>query len=290
MILTHQREGDTMKTCFHTGSYIRYPIEEAMNRIASFGYQGIEVSAWSDGATFFPDLLTNERIQWVIDKAQDLKLGIAGYDCELLLILGWNLVSTSQVVRERTVEYIKSSVLVAQKLGARFVTISGGRKLYGIKKQVAWQWLVEGLKESVRFSEDHNVVLAIEPLVRIEGDVVNTLEDTLQIIEEVGSTNLGVNLDTGHANITNESLTDYVLLLGNKLINVHLDDNYGKNEDHLCPGMGTMEYGSFFDSLIRNKYEGYLSVEPSLLEYSTDPDKAAFLGMEFFEKFLNNSK
>ena len=274
-----------MKVCYQTLSYINYPFEEVLERLARFGYKGVEVSAASECGTFYPSLLTEERIKKVVEKAKSLGLEIVSYDCELLPANGWNIASSYTEVREKTVNYINSAILVANQLGAKVVVVVAGRALYQVDKKRAWDWAVQGFKKCSKFAKDHGICLVLEHLTLLEGNVVVNLGDLLSMIKEVNSKNFATLLDTGHVNVNGESLTDYVLQLGDKLKHIHIDDNDGKSDGHLPPGMGNINFAPLFIALKKINYQGAISVEPGF-GFSTDPDGPAQIGISFLQKYL----
>lgn len=274
-----------MKSSYQTFSYLNYPFEEVLERLARFGYKGVEVSAASECGTFYPSLLTEERIKKVVEKAKSLGLEIVSYDCELLPANGWNIASSYTEVREKTVNYINSAILVANQLGAKVVVVVAGRALYQVDKKRAWDWAVQGFKKSSKFAKDHGICLVLEHLTLLEGNVVVTLGDLLSMIKEVDSKNFAALLDTGHVNVNGESLTDYVLQLKDKLKHIHIDDNDGKSDSHLLPGMGNINFAPLFIALKKINYQGAISVEPGF-GFSTDPDSAAQIGISFLQKYL----
>jgi len=278
-----------MKISYQTFSYLNYPFEEVMTRLANLGYDGIEISAASECGTFYPSFLDEGRIKQVVQKAKSLNLEIVSYDCELLPASGWNIASSLIRVRKRTIDYICSAILTAKKLEAKFVVIVAGRALYGIEKRQAWNWAVEGFKKCTKFAEDNGICLILEHLTLREGNVVVTLGDLLQMIKEVDSKNFAALLDTGHVNVTGESLMDYVFQLKDKLKHIHIDDNDGRSDDHLPPGMGGINFDPLFNALKKIGYDGYLSVEPSFA-FSIDPDNAASQGVRFLKRYLNKIK
>jgi len=280
-----REEDQKMKLSYQTFSYLNYPFEEVLTRLANLGYDGVEISAASECGTFYPSVLSSERVEQVIKKAKALNLEIISYDCELLPASGWNIASPLNWVRKRTVNYIKSSILKASELGAKFMVVVAGRSLYGVKRQDSWNWAVEGFKECARFAQDKGICLVLEHLTLLEGNVVVTLDDLLSMIEEVNSKNFAALLDTGHVNVNGESLTDYVFRLKDKLKHIHIDDNNGKLDDHLPPGMGTINFDPLFNALNKVNYEGYLSIEPSFA-FSIDPDNAASQGIRFLKRYI----
>jgi protein FrlC len=105
------------------------------------------------------------------------------------------------------------------------------------------------------------------------------------MVKEVDSKNFGTLLDSGHVNVTGESLTDYVFQLADKLKHLHLDDNDGHSDDHLVPGMGNMNFVPLFAALKKIGYQGAVSIEAGI-SFSTDPDSAAQEGISFLNQHL----
>ncbi len=88
---------------------------------------------------------------------------------------------------------------------------------------------VDALGEITRFAIDHNVLAGFEILNRFESYLINTVEQALDIIGEVGLANLGINWDTSHAHIDEaEPLADNLAHAANsgRLYHVHLCENH----------------------------------------------------------------
>lgn len=276
-----------MKSCCHTSFYLNYPIEEVFARLSDFGYQGVEISALSECGTFTPQLLDEQRITQVVTKVEEVGLKIVSYDCELLPPRGYNLASFHRQVREYTAEYIVSAISTTRKLGARFLVISAGMALFGTTKQQAWRWLIQKLEECTKVAEDQGIVLLLEHTTMLEGNVVVTLDDLYSVVEEIDSDHFLPLMDTGHVMVTGESLSDYITTFHDRLVHIHIDDNDGKQDEHLPPGLGSINFDPLFHFLHKVNYAGYLSVEPSFA-FSGDPDSAAYTGLKFLQSKLGH--
>ena len=76
-----------------------------------------------------------------------------------------------------------------------------------------------------------------------------TVEDILRMIEGLGD-HVGVCLDVGHANANGLRVEEEVRIAGDRVFNVHLQDNDGQGEDqHLVPGTGTVTWDVLLDAL-----------------------------------------
>jgi D-psicose/D-tagatose/L-ribulose 3-epimerase len=93
-------------------------------------------------------------------------------------------------------------------------------------------WLVSGLREIATHSENLGVLAGFEILNRFESYVLNTVDQALDVIAEVGSKNLGFNWDTSHAHI--DEAEDVVpnltkASLSGHLFHVHLCENHRRD-------------------------------------------------------------
>ncbi|MDD3594091.1 MAG: sugar phosphate isomerase/epimerase [Candidatus Gastranaerophilales bacterium] len=103
---------------------------------------------------------------------------------------------------------------------------------------------IEFYKNYIKDLESENITAVLE----------NTFEyapeSTLQIIEGVNSKNLKACLDLGHANINSPMpVNDWVEQLGDKLVHVHMHNNYGDADNHLSVLNGTIDIKGFLDKL-----------------------------------------
>ncbi len=80
-------------------------------------------------------------------------------------------------------------------------------------------------------------------------------------IDSLDSDNVVACIDTGHAHIAGESLVDVVKVLGDRVQALHLHDNDTKTDQHIFPGMGTIDWQSFKKALKDIGYMGQFNLE-----------------------------
>jgi len=103
-------------------------------------------------------------------------------------------------------------------------------------------------------AQKHHVRLAIE---NIETRHCRRLFDHLFHIYP--PEDLGFCFDSGHANITGE--LDILQRYLDRLIMTHLNDNYGKEDEHLIPGQGTIEWRPVILTLKKKPDLPFLNLE-----------------------------
>ena len=100
--------------------------------------------------------------------------------------------------------------------------------------------------------------MLVEPRV---GEVVANSDAMLRMIEQVNDDNLGVILDIGHQYAQKELIPLSIEKLGRHMKYVHIADNDGRDNRHLVPGNGTVDWDEVFRLLKLKSFDGYFSVD-----------------------------
>lgn len=96
--------------------------------------------------------------------------------------------------------------------------------------------------------------------------VYTTAAQLLRLVDALHSPQVGLCLDTGHANISGQDVPGMIRAYGSRLECLHLNDNYGRTsgllEDlHLPPGEGTLDWNAIFRALREVGYAGICNLE-----------------------------
>jgi sugar phosphate isomerase/epimerase len=140
-------------------------------------------------------------------------------------------------------------------MGAEILILNAERS---VDQDRQWQEHVTRFKGLCVFAEQAGVTLAIEPEPLL---VVGSSQDALDLIDAVDSPQLKVNLDVGHAAITDPgrwvpSVADAVRLLGGQIVHLHLEDIAGRVHKHLPFGQGDIDFGALKAALAEIDYQG----------------------------------
>jgi len=186
------------------------------------------------------------------------------------------------------VAYIQDGILTAAALGCRLVSVCPGHSLHGQSQAQAREQLRLSLQALCDFALAHEVRLALEPADRYETDLVQTTEQALRLLAEVGRDNLGVVLDVGHCHVVGEAPAEAARRLASAgaLFHIHVDDNYGERDQHLVPGDGNIDFAAFVAALREVGYDGFLTAELGW-DYTLDPDLAARRTAAYLQTLLN---
>ncbi|MBK6764147.1 MAG: sugar phosphate isomerase/epimerase [Micrococcales bacterium] len=96
---------------------------------------------------------------------------------------------------------------------------------------------------------------SLEVVNRYETNVVNTVADMVVLLDEAG-VDLGVHLDTYHANIEENGFFEPVTAAGDRLGYVHIGESH---RGYL--GTGTIDFATFFTALKASGYSGPVTFE-----------------------------
>jgi len=154
---------------------------------------------------------------------------------------------------------MKGHILFAERLGASVVLGSIRGRLDDSSsgtQQRGYQTAVDASRELAQFAAGHGVRLTIEPINRYETNFLNTVDETLTFLDEVGEDGIGVLLDTFHMNIEESSMSDAFHTAGDRLWHVHWVDS-----NRCAPGMGHTDFRSLWHALADVGYDGFLSAE-----------------------------
>lgn len=84
-----------------------------------------------------------------------------------------------------------------------------------------WKTVVRHLKTLSRYAEARGLQICLEPLNRFETDFINTCDQALQMVRDVGSPALKIQLDTFHMNIEEKNQAAAIRKAGKHLAHLH---------------------------------------------------------------------
>lgn len=119
-----------------------------------------------------------------------------------------------------------------------------------------WDVVVKHLKTLAARAGDLGKKLAIEPLNRYETDFINTCEQALRLVGDVGHDAVGLLLDTYHMNIEEKDSAAAIRRAGKHLLHVH-----ACGCDRGAPGNDHIDWVGIRDALKDIDYSGSLVIE-----------------------------
>ena len=179
--------------------------------------------------------------------------------CSLGLGFDTDVSSADPAVSARGEELMSAAIDVTGAIGASFlggVVHSAMGKYLSPPTRAGRRNCVEALKRLAVRAERAGVTLGIEAVNRYESNLVNTAEQALALVDEIGADNVVVHLDAYHMNIEERNLADPIRLCRGRLGYVHVGDSH---RGYL--GTGTVAFDELFGALAEIGYDGPLTFE-----------------------------
>jgi D-psicose/D-tagatose/L-ribulose 3-epimerase len=156
----------------------------------------------------------------------------------------------------------------ASRLGAGIVVFgsSASRNVpQGFPTEKAWRQLVELLANLGPMAKPHGITITIEPLNKLESNIVNLAREGLRLAQEVQHPNIKLLLDFYHLTMEGES-PEIILQAGSFIRHVHL----ARPEGRLFPTEPADELRGFFSYLERIRYSKRCSIEAYTSSFEAD--------------------
>ena len=122
------------------------------------------------------------------------------------------------------------------------------------KKQ--WSIVVKNLKQLCKYAEKRGRQICMEPLNRFETDFMNTADQALRMVADVGSPALKIHLDTFHMNIEEKNQPKAIRKVGKLLGHFH-----ACGTDRGTPGNDSLDWPPIVSALKSIGYKGDVVIE-----------------------------
>ncbi|MEI6357002.1 MAG: sugar phosphate isomerase/epimerase [Verrucomicrobiota bacterium] len=119
-----------------------------------------------------------------------------------------------------------------------------------------WALVVKNLKVLCKYAEKKGIQICVEPLNRFETDFLNTCDQGLKLIADVGSPALKLHLDTFHMNIEEKNQAAAIKKAGKHLAHFH-----ACGTDRGTPGNDSLQWEPIVKALKSIKYTGDVVIE-----------------------------
>jgi D-psicose/D-tagatose/L-ribulose 3-epimerase len=262
-----------------------------IERANKIGFDGVEIDVRK--LIYLEDLYSIRKT--LKDNTLDCILGVS-------LDTSTDISNPDETVRNKGIQFLKKSIEIANKLDIKLVTGSTYAAL-GIcpsegRTKERWLNSVESIKEICRFAKEYNILIGVESINRFRNYLINTIDEALKFIEEVGEPNLVVHADTFHMNIEEKNFYEPIKRAGKKLGYLHANESH---RGYL--GEGHVDWEGLFKALFEIDYNSWLTIETfppnikGLSEYVgawrrlfDDEDSLAKEGLEFLRHFISRRR
>jgi len=242
-----------------TGSNFSYQhgsLVRCFDDMASLGRTSLEL--WGIAPHAHVPWMTDAEARGIRRSAGDRGLSIACFTPEQVMY-PVNVASPDARLRASSVATFLRAAELAAELGARMLFLTSGRGGETEPRSAGWNRAVDAVGEIAAYADRLGLACVLEPLQRVESNLVNSATDARRMLDEIAAPNLGVTLDTVAAYAAGDSVDSYFAALGERVRHVHLID--GAPTGHLAWGDGALPLDEIIAALARHGYTGLATVE-----------------------------
>jgi sugar phosphate isomerase/epimerase len=168
--------------------------------------------------------------------------------------------------RKEKLIYMERAIRLTPVFGARYLIIHPDMP-FGWDDEpepaFSWQTNLDLFRAMLPIAEEEGVILCIENMP-MKAHAISRTQRMYEFVQEINHPNLGMCLDTGHANVFADDCGDMVRLIAPVLKTLHVHDNMGDKDSHLPPYKGTINWERFTSALREIGFAGVLSIEATL--------------------------
>ncbi|WP_433268504.1 sugar phosphate isomerase/epimerase family protein [Micromonospora vinacea] len=225
-------------------------LAELIPRIAAFGFDAVELPIEQPG-------------DWDPIRTRDLLAahGLVAAGVCAVTSPGRELVDAAPAVVESTVAYLKGCVASAAAVGApcvggpAYASVGRTWRMSPAARAACYADFRQALAPVAEQAGELGVSIGVEALNRYETSVVNTIEQTVELIDGLPP-NVGIMIDTYHMNIEEADPYAALAVAGRHIKHVQVS---GTNRG--APGADHFDWPRFFSVLRDTGYQGAICIE-----------------------------
>jgi sugar phosphate isomerase/epimerase len=232
--------------------------EEVYNKFSSIcellsecNYDGVELSLLE------PERLDANKLN-EIRQSYDMEIPAIGTGSTFIRF-GFSLGHHDDYMRKKAIERLDKYINFANEVNSKVIIglIRGRYTNLGSPKREKLN-IKTSLKSCVQIAENNNVKLVFEPINRFEIDSYNTISESVDLLEEIGSEYLKLLIDTFHTHLEEDPvyIWDYLPKVASLVSHIHLADCTRR-----APGTGHFDFRAFLNIFKDARYNEYVSVE-----------------------------
>lgn len=228
--------------------------EEKIMKVKEIGFPAFEFWGWK-----------NKDIEKIKRAKEETGIELSAFCMEPNSLLTEDAPSINELI-----EGLKESIRIAKILDCKRLIVTTGNALYEETFEITRRKVVRKLKELIKVAEENDIILLLEPLnpiVNHKGYWLTKTKEAVDIIEEIGSSNLKILYDIYHQQITEgniiATIQKYISLIGH----FHSAGVPGRHE---LTG-GELNYKNIFLAIEKTGYSEYIGLE----FFPTNPEEVS---------------
>jgi len=195
-------------------------------------------------------------------------------------------------IREKAVSRVCKIIDLAKELNSAIIiglirgNVINPEDNYNEKLISAERKICECLQTCMQYSEKSNTLFLIEPLIRFDSNIFNTLKQVSIFLDKyegkLDINRIGILADTFHMNVEEAVIEDSMINHLNLIKYIHFSDS-----NRLAPGYGHIDFKKILEILINENYSSFISFEIMPIP---DSESAAEVALRYTKDIEKNIK
>ena len=195
-----------------------------------------------------------------------------------------SLASGDLAIREKFLAEIKSSVEVAKRVNAKWMTVVPGHVDLRLSMGYQTANVIESLKQAAAIIEPHGITMVLEPLNFRDhpGLFLTESPQAFEICKAVASPSCKILFDIYHQQIQEGNLIPNMEASWDEIAYIQIGDNPGRKE----PTTGEINYKNVFKFIHEKKFAGILGMEHGNSKPNKEGERAVIDAYKQVDLFL----
>lgn len=235
---------------------------ERLNYAKELGFDFVEISIDETDERL-------ARLDWTLEEKKEFLNAIleTGVRVPSMCFSGhrrFPLGSENKETREKSLELMRKAIEFATDLGIRNIQMAGYDVYYEPSNTNTKKLYIEGMKQSLKWAEQSNVMLSIEIM---DHPFMNSITKYMDLASELKSPFLTVYPDVGNLSAWNNNVRSQMIMGKGQISAIHLKDTLAVTDTfegkfkEVPFGTGCVDFVEFFKILTEIKYNGPLLIE-----------------------------
>lgn len=241
-----------MKVSMWSSYYGDLQPEDMVLELEKYGYRFGELSA--------------EHSRELLDRGDPIQVGKAFKtfaDTHHVTFSQGHLELSAKICEKEDREFLKRELDLFYGAGVKYAVLHVDMLArYGqLPVQEIRQRNLEGIRDLLDHIRGRDTVICLENIHK--KSITESIDDILLLVDELNSDQIGICLDTGHLNLSEDKdQVRFVRKAGRHLKALHLHNNDGSGDQHLMPSArGQVDFLALFAALKEIGYDGLYNLE-----------------------------
>ena len=271
-----------MKFCFNSTTLRNIEFSKALSLIREAGYDGVEIAL--NDTHIHPLTSSDTELSEVKKICSDLGLEIACIAAGGPTLLGDtpyepSLITAEAAGRQSRIDVVRRSIELTQRLCCPVLNINSGLPTDAVSPELAQEYFLSAVNSFI--PELGGITLVIEPEPNF---FVGTTTKAIDMINEINSPAVMLNLDIGHVFCCEDDCYDGIERALPYTRHIHIEDIKGKIHFHEIPGEGDIDFARIAVSVKASGYPHFISVE--LHNHDQDWQRALDISLAYIKKLF----